>query len=499
MSFRRNALANYLGQGWAALMGLAFIPQYLRLLGADAYGLVGIFSVLQASMSLLDLGITPTVNREMARLTAGVHTGASIRRLLRSFEWVYCGVAAVGMAIVWFGAHLLVARWIQPGQLPTAMVVQSIRVMGFVLAARAIEQMYRGSLLGLQDVIWLNTVQALVATIRWGGAFLVLTASPRVSVFFAWQGLASAATVVLYCWRIYRLLPTTNEHIGFELKALLEIRGFAGGMFVGALLSVLLTQTDKIVVSRVLPLATLGYYTLASSLAGGLLQLIAPMNNAMFPIFSEQVARGDGEVIRKTYLKSCEWMAALIVPPALVITFFAKSTALAWTGSANVATLIAPVLALLAFGTLLHGLMNVPYILQLAYGWISLSVWMNIGAALVVVPCLIWAVPNYGTTGAASAWLALNVAYLLVNAHFMHARILRGAKLTWYVRCVLRPLAAGIATAMMMIPLAQDKSRAAAAAFVVLATLAIAVSVGYALPEVRGAVLGRLAWGRRST
>jgi hypothetical protein len=74
----------------------------------------------------------------------------------------------------------------------------------------------------------------------------------------------------------------------------------------------------------------------------------------------------------------------------------------------------------------------------------------------------------------------------------MHARLLRGAKLIWYVRCVLRPLAVGVVAAVAMMPLAQDKSRPAAAAFVVVATLVIAACVSYALPEVRFAVLRRL-------
>ena len=66
---KRNLIANYLGQGWAALMGLAFIPLYIKYLGIEAYGLIGLFALLQAWLSLLDMGMTPTLGREMARFT----------------------------------------------------------------------------------------------------------------------------------------------------------------------------------------------------------------------------------------------------------------------------------------------------------------------------------------------------------------------------------------------------------------------------------------------
>jgi O-antigen/teichoic acid export membrane protein len=67
MSVKRNIAANYLGQVWTAVMGLAFVPLYIRYLGMEAYGLIGVFAMLQTWLSLLDFGLTPTLTREMAR------------------------------------------------------------------------------------------------------------------------------------------------------------------------------------------------------------------------------------------------------------------------------------------------------------------------------------------------------------------------------------------------------------------------------------------------
>ena len=71
MSLRRNVLANYLGQGWRAIMSLAFVPVYIKYLGIEAYGLIGIFVMLQAWLTLLDMGMKPALAREMARFTGG--------------------------------------------------------------------------------------------------------------------------------------------------------------------------------------------------------------------------------------------------------------------------------------------------------------------------------------------------------------------------------------------------------------------------------------------
>ena len=45
---KRNLIANYNGQGWTALMGLAFVPLYSKYLGIESYGLIGLFAVLTA-------------------------------------------------------------------------------------------------------------------------------------------------------------------------------------------------------------------------------------------------------------------------------------------------------------------------------------------------------------------------------------------------------------------------------------------------------------------
>ena len=48
---RRNIVASFIGQGWVALMGFVFVPFYLKFIGAEGYGLVGFFVLLDPRMS----------------------------------------------------------------------------------------------------------------------------------------------------------------------------------------------------------------------------------------------------------------------------------------------------------------------------------------------------------------------------------------------------------------------------------------------------------------
>ena len=67
---KKNILANFAGSIGQVLMGLIFIPLYIKFMGIESWGLIGIFFTLQNISGLLDLGMSNTLNREMARLSA---------------------------------------------------------------------------------------------------------------------------------------------------------------------------------------------------------------------------------------------------------------------------------------------------------------------------------------------------------------------------------------------------------------------------------------------
>ena len=72
---KKNIVGNLLGRGWSGLISLAFIPIYINFSGIESYGLIGIFIMIQAFLSLLDLGLSATVNREMAGTPGLAGTG----------------------------------------------------------------------------------------------------------------------------------------------------------------------------------------------------------------------------------------------------------------------------------------------------------------------------------------------------------------------------------------------------------------------------------------
>jgi len=422
-------------------MGLAFIPLYIRYLGVEAWGLVGFMATMQMWLSVLDMGMSSALSREMARFTAGEVTASTIRNLLRSLE-VVLGVSALLAGLLTIGMASWVAdRWLKYEQLSTHTVIVAISIMGWVFASRMIEQLYRSALQGLQRQVWLNIVQTILATARGAGAIGVLVfVSSTVEAFFVWHGIVSLVTVMALGWGSYHFLPTCNFKPSFIFAELQRIKRYAGGMLATSMLVLFLTQIDKLLLSTLLPLRLYGYYMLAASVAGALRFLISPFVGAALPHFTELVARNDKLALINNYHRASQFMAFIVVPPAVVMAVFARPLLLIWSRDIELANQGAPLVTLLALGTMFNAFMNIPYVLQLAYGWSWLAARINLVAVAILVPSIFYFVPRYGALAAGWVWLVLNFCYVVFGVHFMYRRLLPDEKWKWYKNGVAIPL-----------------------------------------------------------
>lgn len=442
MSLRRNVIANYFGQGWTALIQFAFVPLYLSYLGVEAFGLIGIFTMLQAWMVLLDLGMTPTLNREMARFTAGSHSARSINDLLRTLELICIAMAAGIVLVIWGASGWLASDWLKPGALPASSVADAIALMGIVIALRFIEGIYRGALMGLQRHVFFNAFNAVNVTLRAAGAVAVLIwVSPTIEAFFIWQACASLLAVAGLALATHRTLPGTDTVARFSTQALLDVRHFAGGMIATTLLALLLTQIDKVLLSRLISLEAFGHYTLAATVASALTLLVVPVTQAVYPRFTELADSASTSELAGLYHRSARTVTVICAPPAMILLMMPDALLKAWTQDVHLSLEVAPILALLSLGTFLNLLMHVPYMLQLAFGWSSFAVKVNAVAVVVFIPAILWAVPRYGAEGAAWVWVGLNGGYVLIAQHFMHRRLFPAEKWIWYLQDVFVPVA----------------------------------------------------------
>lgn len=488
---KHNLIANYLGQGWTALMSLVFVPIYIKYLGIEAYGLIGLFAVLQAWLNLLDMGMKPTLNREMARFTGGAHSPESIRDLLRSTEIIAISIAfLIGLGI-WSASGWLASDWLRAEKLPVDVVAQAFSIMGVVTAMRFVEGVYSSCIVGLQKQVQYNIITSGFATLRGFGAVgILMWVSPTLEAFFVWQGIISFLTLGTMAIATYRCLPVGDRAGRFSILALREIGRFAGGMLFITVLALLLTQVDKILLSKLLTLKEYGYYTLASIVAGSLSRLTGPISQAWFPRLSELHANQQLCELVEKYHQGAQLVSVMLGSAAIVLIVFADKVLLLWTQDAELVFYSASLLRILALGNLLNGLLWIPYQTQLAYGWTSLATCCNIVSVLIIVPAIFWVTPRYGAEGAAWAWVSLNAGNILIGINFMYRKILIQEKWRWYGQDVLQPLLAAVAVAITVAwAMPTTLSNPAQLVWLLLASILTLLASSFVAPSIRAALV----------
>lgn len=440
MSLKRNVVANFGGSAWSALMGLAFVPFYIRLMGVESYGIVGVFTSLMGMLAILDLGLSQALNREMARLSSEVQKSLRMADTARTLEVVYWGVALVVGVIIALLAGPIANYWLNPEQLTRDNLQQALWIMGLVIALRWPVSLYIGGLNGLQRQVPVNVLLSVVATMQGVGALVMLWfVAPTIQVFFIWQAVMALAQVIALRAVFWHSFPS-NHGGTFNKKVLNEIWHFAAGMTGISLLATILTQLDKVLLSKLLTLSEFGYYTFAATVAAVLFRLIGPVFTAYYPRLTELVSKNDQLGEAYAYHQGSQLMAVVILPVAVVLAFFSKEILELWTNNPNMALHASLLVSLLTIGNALNGLMHIPYALQLAHGWTKLAFFQNIVAVVVLAPAIYFATLRWGAIGAASVWIALNSGYILITIHIMHRHLLCNEKWSWYFSDVIKPL-----------------------------------------------------------
>lgn len=445
MSLKRNIVASYVSQAYVTLIGIITLPLYIKYMGTEAFGLVGFFAMLQASFSLLDLGLTPTISRETARFRAGAHDVLTYRRLFRALSVIFITIAIVGGGSLFLLSGLISEHWLKVKNISGAEVHFALQVMAISVALRWMTGLYRGVVSGSERLVWLGGFNAFIATLRFLGVLPVLWwfgATP--STFFTYQFFVALTEYTGLWLRSKQLLPILSGNqratLGWSFKPVKSILGFSLSIALTSGIWVVVTQTDKLIMSGMLTLEEYGYFTLAVLVASGIMMVSSPISGAIMPRLVKLDAEGKQEELIQVYRNATQLVTVIAGSVSIVLSAFAEPILYLWTGNKQIAQTAAPVMALYAIGYSFLAVAAFPYYLQYAKGNLKLHIIGSFLYIAILLPVLFLATKQYGMIGAAYAWLFINLLHFTSWTYIVHNKYLQGIHRQWLFRDVMSPL-----------------------------------------------------------
>ncbi|MFC0138961.1 lipopolysaccharide biosynthesis protein [Erwinia mallotivora] len=442
MSIKRNAVANYVGQLYSTLAGILVVPLYIHQLGMEIYGLIGFFSILLTWLQLLDVGISSTLLREAARYRADRQQNPYFPALFATLGKFFLISSAVLVVLGWLASPWIASHWLHARTIPHQDLIIAVAVMVLTAAIRWRTGPFRSVIVGYEHQVWLNALNVIVITLRtFAAVFVIRFASNPVIFFFGWQLVISIAEAACCIWQSYQLVPRSARSDKMpDLNSVVKpfIRFALGAAFSSAIWT-FISQIDRLVLSKTLPLSTYGAFTVVATAATGIVMLSSPIIQAIVPRMtgmktsSEKGDRPMLDLYRWTTQAVCIFMA----PLSITIAMYPTQLIWAWTQNAQIGEQMWLVMTLYALGSGIQAICGLLYNLQYVSGNLSLHMKGFTVFAIVLIPLNILAAIWYGALGTGVVWLGQNIFYLLVWALIVHRKFAPRIHIPWLTRDVM--------------------------------------------------------------
>jgi O-antigen/teichoic acid export membrane protein len=430
VSIKRNIISNLLGGLWVTGLTLVITPLQVNLLGIEAYGLIGFIATLQLVFAVFDLGLSSTLTREIATdQSANLMHSVELIRTASTVYWSFAAVVGTALAC---SAGFIATQWLTSSAMSAIQLEHSLYAMTVYLAARWPVSMYAGILTGLQRLDVLNAVKVCIATLRLVGGIVVLLIWHDLQVFLWWTAFSAIIEVFVHLMACRRVFPSMPLRFGLSLQVVKSVWAFSLSMSALSVLALLISQLDRLVVSKVLPLAELGNYTLAYTTAAVCSLGIAAVSSAVLPSFAAAHGRGSINALSVRYDHADRVILFVVGFLVFPMVFFGDLILRVWIGPAAAEGAAGP-LALIAMGFWCSGALSNAYSLAVASGNPGLPLRLSAISALPYAAVLYWLTRHHGIEGAALAWLGLNVVYVIVLVPAVHRNVLKKSMRGWLV------------------------------------------------------------------
>ena len=439
-SLKRNITANYIGQFYTMFIGVFMLPFYISHLGAEAYGLVGFFTMLSSFMMLLDLGFSQSLTRETANLKDKKGGLFEIKLTLRSVESMVSILSIFIFLSIFFTSGWISMNWLQVKQLSYESVENCIKLMGFMIAIRWYVSLYNGLIIGFEQQVWLNINKIFIATLRFiGGFILVIYISNDIFYFFIYQMSIAILELVILNYKVYSNLPN-GIFLKPSIESIKRIAPFALGLAYTSGIWIVFTQIDKLLLSHYISLDQYGYFALVITVTSAIMQLAAPLSRAILPRMTSLLSNNKEKDMLQLYRKGTQYVSIIIFSVVGIVSFYSYELLYAWTGNIEASSWASPILFWYALGNGVMAIFAFQYYLQFAHGNLKYHIKFNTFFPLLVLPVVFFAVSNYGAIGAGIAWFIIQVVCFIAWPPFIHSKFAKGIHKEWILKDILPSL-----------------------------------------------------------
>ena len=379
----RNLVASLTSFTVSVGVGILFVPYLIHHLGASAYGLVPLATILTSYMAIITMGLNSAVGRY---ITISVEQEDD-EKANRVFNTSFFGSILLTLILLgpsfWAAMHVERLLNVPPGQVSRARLLFVCTTIAFLLNEIKTPFDVASFCRNRFDLRSATTIgETLIKTLS---VVIIFRYTPAnlsyVGVGILLASLFSSARAV-YFWR--RLTPNLHVHLsGFDLSALKELTSTGGWIIVNQIGTVLFISIDLLLVNRLFGVESAGKYAAVMQWPALLRSLAWTVQAIFTPTVMKLYAKHDIGGVVHYCRTSIRTMGLLLALPIGLICGLSQPLLSVWLGPRFVP--FAPLMSLmtvhLCVNLAYHPLLNVPMatnhvrtpgLVQIVFGFFNL-------------------------------------------------------------------------------------------------------------------------------
>ena len=426
MSIKKNVIANFIGRGWQILLSVAVVPIYIKLIGYESYGLIGIFTSLLAICTLLDFGLIGALGREFSKVKSSSNQKENLLDILKTVETIYIVISFSACLLIIFVSYPIAYYWIQSSLYSPDQLQKSINLMALAIGIQLPVNLYISGLMSLENQVLSNILSVITTTFRVFSTILILwLIDASIDTFYILQIVGSLFQFFIFRTALRKIIKQKNYLYDGRLNfnKLKNLWSYSKNLGLVSILLSLLSQIDKILLSKIVPLKIFGFYVIANSIVQLIYFFPAPIAEAANPRLTQYVADNNYSSIRELFLTTSSLIAGITFPITATLIFFSKEILELWLHDVKLVAEIWPVVSILTLAISINVMANTLDGLQMAYGWLKPAQIARLVALVVVIPLMSLLVLSYGIIGAAITWLLIFSLYIIFIPNYVFKKI----------------------------------------------------------------------------
>lgn len=424
---RRDLIFNIVGKIWSILSGFLFVPFYIKLLGFSSFSFISFSLVLYNIVLFLDLGISASVGREMARKDL---TLDEKRRTFTTLETIYF-LISLTVILIFIIFQENIAYFVgKNSEFDVVEIASLLQILGFELGLQLLFRFAISVLIGFENHLLSNLLQILWSLFRNGGVVLILFMLPKLEVFLAYQGLVTLLFSLLSIYLIRRKLFSSwyLDLLRFEFNVIQRLYRFALGMLLVTVVSTLNTQVDKLILTNYFDLNIIGYYNLAFTLSSLIIVVVAPIGTTLLPRLTSLVSLNRHQEVNDLYVLILKIVGMLSIGIISVLYLWGPEILELWIGDLHIALNVDPFLKVIVFSSGLLALGTIPFNLAIANGYTRILNIVGVTSLVVSLPSYFIIANNYEAIGVVLAATGIQVISSLFLIVYLSTKFLDNRK-----------------------------------------------------------------------